>query len=453
MARRIARAWFVLLVAMQLAFVAVLPAGQGNDETGHLIRMWALTDGHFYCDKMPQAVRELEAMNFYTWRTRGQSYRAYWRRGLALSGGERVDGNNYECGYFPLALVLPALATRAVALDLHGEPRTGGVFLASYAARLAGLAALDVALWWLLTLLPWAAPFALGFFSLPMAIEQSISVGHDSALMALAVLMLAVMFSRDDWIGVGLLVLCATAMTLIKPVYGGFVLLAGPMVWRRLSGWRLAAALAALPAIPWAAFRLWYRFGDLKRRYWHPHFSDPDRQMALLRKPWKALSVLGGYWHYFIDDHKLPDFMPHRINGVWTTLFFANAWTDMAMTGYYFAIAGLVAALAAAAAWPGAPAERRAPWWVRAAAVAGVAAAVPATIFALYVVFSPVDAPGPYGVVGRYHAIPFLTLSVLALGRLRRSWSGAPLLAILAALLLFAADGYALAATWRYYWL
>src|SRR5205823_4710907 len=141
--KRLARAWFVLLVLMQLAFVFVLPAGQGNDETGHTIRLWALADGHFQCDKLPQAVRDLEAMNINTWRTRGQSYRAYWQKGLQMSGGaQRVDGNNYECGYFPLALALPALATRLTALDWHGNPRPGGVFVATYVARLVNLAVL-----------------------------------------------------------------------------------------------------------------------------------------------------------------------------------------------------------------------------------------------------------------------------------------------------------------------
>src|SRR5262249_1915935 len=100
----VTRAWFLLLVLMQLAFVFVIPAGLGNDETGHLIRMWALTEGHFHCDKMPQAVRDLESKNLYTFRTRAQSWRDYWRGGLSMTGGgQRVDGSNYECGYFPLA--------------------------------------------------------------------------------------------------------------------------------------------------------------------------------------------------------------------------------------------------------------------------------------------------------------------------------------------------------------
>src|SRR5205814_1039076 len=145
-----------------------------------------------------------------------------------------------------------------------------------------------------------------------------------------------------------------------------------------------------------------------------------------------------------IDDHTLPDFIPHRINGVWTTFWFANDWFELPMRGYLCAIAGIVLAFAAAATSPEQPPARHDPWWARVTAIAGVAVTVPATVFALYIVFSPVGANGPYGVVGRYHAIPFLTLSVLALGRVRRSWRGSPILAALAALLLFAADGYAL---------
>jgi hypothetical protein len=448
--------WFTLLVWMQLAFVVVLPAGLGNDETGHLIRMWALVEGHFHCDKMPQAVRDLETKNLYTFHTRGQSYREYWRHGVTMSGGaERVDGHNYECGYFPLGLTLPALVTRLVALDWHGNPRRGGVFLATYAARIISLAVVDVALWWLITLVPWAAFFALGVLTLPMGIEQSVSVGHDGLLIALCLLLLTVLFTRDDWTGVILIVLLATAMTLEKPVFAGFSLLAWPMLSRRLSGWRRVPLLAVIAGTPTLVWQIWYRAGKVKQRTWHPSFSNPDAQMKLLHKPLHALKVLAGYWHYFLDDKTLPDFMPHRINGVWTTLFFANMWVDMPMRGYLLCVAGLALALAAAATSPEFPVERPAPWWTRAAALLAVAAAIPLTIFALYVIFSPLGAPGPYGVVGRYHALPLLTLTLLALGAAKRRlrWRGSPLLAAASCALLLGACGYALSATWSYYWM
>src|SRR6185436_10616179 len=42
--------------------------------------------------------------------------------------------------------------------------------------------------------------------------------------------------------------------------------------------------------------------------------------------------------------------------------------------------------------------------------------------------FTPVGAAGPYGVQGRYHAVPFLTLSVLALAAVKRrlAWRASP---------------------------
>src|SRR5262249_53577753 len=155
-----------------------------------------------------------------TFRTRAQSWRDYWRGGLSMTGGgQRVDGSNYECGYFPLALALPALVTRLVALDWHGQPRTGGVFLPSHAARLISLLLVDLALWWFLKSVPWAAFLLLGCFSIPMAIEQSVSVGHDGALMALALLLLSIFLTRDDWPSIGLALLVAILMTLEKPVF------------------------------------------------------------------------------------------------------------------------------------------------------------------------------------------------------------------------------------------
>jgi hypothetical protein len=41
-----------------VCFVIVLPLFHGNDERTHADRMWALTDGHFFCATMPLAVRD-----------------------------------------------------------------------------------------------------------------------------------------------------------------------------------------------------------------------------------------------------------------------------------------------------------------------------------------------------------------------------------------------------------
>jgi hypothetical protein len=451
--RILTRTWFALLVVAQLAFVALLPAGLGNDELGHLTRMWALTEGHFHCDKLPQAVRVFEAQSRYALRTRNQSFAGYWRDGLLLGGtSDLVDGSGYECSYFPLALVVPAAVTRAVALDWHGHVRRGGVFVASYAARFASLLVVDLALWLFLRMVPWAAFLALGFLSVPMAIEQSVSVGHEGTLLALCLLILVAFFNSDDRRGVLLIALCAVAMTLIKPVFFALGLLGWPKLTRFAAGWRRLwfAAVAVMPSLAW---RIWYRLGDVATRQWHPRFADPDNQLPhLLHHP---LRVLAGYLHYFVDDGRLPGFLPHRINGVWNTFFFANLWIDLPLRAYLCAAVGLALAVAAAALSPKpATIRRTTPFWARAAAVAGASAAIPATIFALYLIFSPVGAPGPYGVQGRYHAVPFLTLSLLAAAAVEPKGSSrrAPLLAAGAAVLLLAADAQALFGTWRYYW-
>jgi hypothetical protein len=443
----VTRAWFALLVLTQLLFLAILPAGLGNDESGHLVRMWALTEGGFHCDKMPQAVAAFQTKSLIAFHRRGQSFAAYWRDGLAMAGGgQRVDGHNYECSYFPLALAVPSLLTRLVALDWHGQPRTGGVFVASYVARLCNLVMVDVALWFFLQLVPWAAFLALGFFTLPMAIEQSVSVGHDGALMALALIILMTALTRDDSRGAVVIVLAATAMTLVKPVFFGFSLLAWPLLVKERRPFLASAAL------PWTAWKLWYWLGEVERRQWHPRFADPVKQAALLHQPLHALGVLVGYGHYLIDDGKLSDFPPHRINGVWNTFFFANLWIDLPRYAYLLAAAGLTLAAVAAALSPR-PVRTATPWWATTAALLGVAAAIPATIFALYLIFTPVGAPGPYGVQGRYHAVPFLVLSMFGVRACSRRWARAPLMAAAAAALLFAADGFALATTWHYYWI
>jgi hypothetical protein len=249
----------------------------------------------------------------------------------------------------------------------------------------------------------------------------------------------------------------ATAMMLEKPVFGGFGLMAWPMLTRRFSGRRLYGALALCAGLPWAVWGLWFRLNDIPHKTWHPSFASLGRQAAFLgHHPLHVLGVMVGYLHYLIDDNTMPDFVPHRINGRWTTLLFSNCWFELPMTGYLLAIAGLALALAAAMT----SSERTTVWrgmrWAKAAAVIGVAMTIPMTIMVLYFHYTPVGAPAPFAVQGRYHAVPLLALLVLALGWLKRSswaWRGAPMLAGLACAMLLGADGYALWATWHYYWL
>jgi len=58
----------------------------------------------------------------------------------------------------------------------------------------------------------------------------------------------------------------------------------------------------------------------------------------------------------------------------------------------------------------------------RIVATGGVAAAIPATVLALYITYTPVGHVGPYAVQGRYHACALVSLFVIGVFTLRRRW-------------------------------
>jgi uncharacterized membrane protein len=451
------RLWLVLLVVAQLTLLVLTPVEQGNDERGHFIRMWAIADGHFSCQQVPKAVREIDEMRL--WRAHLGDY---FRRGLAFTGGaERVDGHDYDCYYFPLAVVLPGIASRLVALDWHGQPRRGGVFIGSYVSRLVNLATVDAALIFFLMLVPWGRSTALAFFTIPMVMEQSVCIDHDGVLMGLALLCCAMTFARRDWRGVAVIVASSTAMAVIKPTFIGFGLLALPLVARLPPpvGWaqKLLARGFVVPPIGYA---IWSLATDMTHSVWHPGFANPGRQMKFLAlHPWKLITITISYLHYLIDDGQRPDFYPHRINGVWTTLFFSNLAFEMAKLGCLLAALSFLLALAgdALAAAPSVvDDETRRLRIARLWAWAGVAASFPLTLVTMYLIFSHVGSDQAFGVVGRYYAPAWIALGLMAVEAYRRRRSarsrGALALSGAAMTAGFGAVSYALAAYWHYYW-
>jgi hypothetical protein len=448
------RAWLGGLVAVQLAFLFLMPVFSGNDERAHFDRMWALVEGRFFCDTVPQAVRELDHLQ-----TPACGLREYWRVGLQLRDDPaRIYGKTYACYYFPAGVALPALATRLVAFDLHGHLRRGGPFLATFAARLVSLATVDAALIFFLVAVPWARSFALAFFSIPMAIEQSVSYGHDNLLFALCLVVLALALSRCDWMAVALIALCTTVMTLEKPVFIGFSLLALPMIvqlWPRADWKRRLCSLSLLA--PSLAYRIWYRLGDVRARMWTPSWVFPEVQVLFLkRQPRRFLRVMVGYLHQLLDDHKYPYFEPRRINGEWTTLFFANLWLEIPKLACLAAALGLLAAMAADVMRGDSvaplPRDLRARV-ARALSVLGVASAIPLTVLALYVTYTPVGQDWPNAVQGRYHACAWLALSLLLLRALpRRAWRGSTAATLAAAAMMLVADVWVLRLLVCSYW-
>jgi hypothetical protein len=455
--------WFVAIAAFQIANAIVLPMFNGADERGHYARLWALSDGHFGCTTLPASVIATERMNQVA---PTDTIPRYFERGMQIAADDkRVDGWDYLCHYFPSGMVVPALVNRFTAKHLDGTMRRGGAFAGAYAARLAGALVVDVALLFLLCSLPWGRYTALAFFSIPSVVYQSSSIGHDGFLFVLTVLILVVVLQPPSWRGVFAIAGMATLMTLVKPTFAPFGLLGLPHVARlyasegpfRLRQWLKSATMLA----PTAVYALWRAVSVDANRVWMPGFSHPKQQLLLLaQRPWRVFGVFIGYFHYFIDDHRRPDFFPRMINGKWTTIFFANAYFEMSIVGTCCVMAGLILALVADIyATPRTdppPPPSRLLRWAWGGAIAGVLATFPLTIIALYLIFSHVGADYPYGVQGRYHLFAMFLLLMLGVLRARhrvrvtRAWM--PWLALAGAILVLVGNGYALEAIYEHYW-
>jgi hypothetical protein len=211
--------------------------------------------------------------------------------------------------------------------------------------------------------------------------------------------------------------------------------------------------------LPLTTYYLLRKFTVDANRLWHPSFANPELQWTLLKHhPLRLFKIFVGYFHYFIDDHKQPDFYPRLINGKWTTLLAGTAQFDMALPGLIAVIAGLILAIVAdlysqpPIATTPAPSARVA--WAWRIAIAAVVATIPLTIVALYLIFSHVGADYPYGVQGRYHLFTLLLLFIFTLVRIRgpRRRESLRRLAIPALALFVIGYGYAISEIYHFYW-
>ncbi|HEX4462284.1 MAG TPA: DUF2142 domain-containing protein, partial [Polyangia bacterium] len=415
--------WLVAIFVAQLVYATVLPMFEGPDEIGHYYRMWALSRGHFACDTVPESVTTtahsmLRKSGKQSVFAPPEHWRDYLKRGAAIAADDtRVSGWGYECFYFPSGLLAQALANRIVAEHLDGKMRTGGAFIGAYAARAAEAVVVDLALLFALVSLPRGRFTLLAFFSIPEVIQQSSCINHDAFLFVLTLLIAVAALARPSWRVVLAIGVMASLMAAVKPVYALFGLCGLPQLaqlWtreHRFSWWRWLVSLTLL--LPLTTYYLLRKFTVDANRLWHPSFANPELQWTLLKHhPLRLFKIFVGYFHYFIDDHKQPDFYPRLINGKWTTLLAGTAQFDMALPGLIAVIAGLILAIVAdlysqpPIATTPAPSARVA--WAWRIANAAVVATIPLTIVALYLIFSHVGADYPYGVQGRYHLFTLL---------------------------------------------
>jgi hypothetical protein len=457
-------AWFVAVFGIGVWFLNTLPPLHGNDESAHWVRMWAVAQGHVRCTTVPRAVTEINDAVAWRWPD-GVPYSKPAMIGLghAFRGDRFPSGGwTHECVYFPAAYVAPAVVARVLALDGHDAPVKGGMFRAVYAARFTNWLIFSLALLLGMRLLPWARAYLLFFYSIPEVIQQASVISSDGLVLSLSVVLLALVCGRPAWWKLWTSGAVVAVLSATKAVHAGLGLMALPMALelQPLRRWRVPqwAAVAATGLLPYVAWKAWSGYIEFDKHRWVPPWNvDPARQIDFLKAHPSHVLTLAWVQLKMTFSHDL-------MKGSWTSILggFANSSFEMPMIGYWLLLFALVAAFASDAFQSAQPALRaggrlqRAAW---ALALTAILVIIPASVFAMYLLFSSVGAGDILGVQGRYYLVPlFLTigLALFAL-KLRRRVQPAPqrsvLLAISAALACVVADVIAVRAVHAHYYL
>jgi hypothetical protein len=406
------RAWFGVVFAVYVAFLALIPPFQSNDEDAHWQRMWTVAEGHITCQKIPRAavafsqrfdeVRATSRMTPELWRlrVRGTPY-------LIQPGGA-------PCMYIPLSYVMPAMLARLVANPLDPS-RSARMMLAFYVARAFNLLLLAVGVLVFMRAAPALRSLTLTLYSLPMAIQQSISINQESTILCLAFCVLALWWSRPSVRQSLFLLAAVTGLALTKPTYLVLLLLwAGSLLRLRGVGvpWRRIAALSTLVLIPLGAWGAWSYFvaGRPEALRYLPGWVVLPAQIDWVKEHpivlWRIVVIQ--FQDLFGRDH---------LRGGWTSVLGVLGWADYEIgeRAYRALLAAVPLAMVADfLARPGLPpdapeGERRGAWAYLLPIVAAVLI-IPGITIALYFQFNAPQADYAMGMTGRYLHVPYFTV-------------------------------------------
>jgi uncharacterized membrane protein len=423
------RGWFTATFLVGVAFIAVLPPFQTNDEDSHWRRMWTVAQGEPYCDKIPEVANLLPVSVHFEGDhekrhvAKLEYLREAWEnRGYNLP----VTVISTGCGYFPLGYLPSAIVAKRVAFGPGARPRVGGMLAAYYAARLANWIMVSLAVLLLALKVPWARHLTLFFYSIPEVLQQSVAINLDAFLFALTCVFIVLVFKADRWRTVLWMALVVTLMTMTKPIYAPLSLLGIPLMARLIprTGFRWHHVLAAqlLFFLPlWARGQWQASIPSESLTGWGVGWVNPALQVAHLKEhPFKIVTLL--FW-------QLCDLFTRKLmQGGWTSIFGAFGWSafEMPSIGYYLLLVALVFAvladaggppLAPIAPSPHKPWVARVVWWVPALGLASIFAGV---ILAMYIYFTKVGEDTVNGVQGRYYLVPLLISGVLAMWAYKR---------------------------------
>jgi uncharacterized membrane protein len=305
------------------------------------------------------------------------------------------------------------------------DPRAAaGMLSAFYAARVANWLLMAVAVLCFLVWAPALRNLTLVLYSLPTAIQQTVSINQESTIFFCMFVLLWLWWRKSSLAQILGLLGIITALSAMKAIYLVLLLLWACALWRwhqsALVPRRRFAAVAALGGIPIVIQALWSHFVvSVSGEDYLPGWGvAPHSQVVYLAQhPLQFLLVmLRGHLDLFGRGH---------MNGGWPGVLGVLGWADFEIGARGYAMLFLAVALAIsadvsiAAATP--DCEPPASPLVRYVLPALSAyLTIPSVILAMYVVFTKVGAPRAIGVQGRYLLFPYFVMLAISVDWARR---------------------------------
>lgn len=422
--------WYVAALFASLLFLVVLPPLQSNDENEHFGRVWSVATDGLRCRSVPAVGWEFQnAVDYTQVRARRHSYRfANLDVARALLGTPAERRAWGACYYSPLAYLLPGAAMHLV-ISPRDPAQPAGLVAGFYAARAANWLLMAVAVLLLLVHVPELRNLTLVLYSLPMVMQQTISLNQDSAIFLLMAAMIIVALRPPSVRQLVALLTIVTGLTLLKVVYVAFLLLF-VAAWLRLRSdgpapsrrrwWALTALLLA----PFVAQLTWSRW-NAGARAALPYWANPDAQLAAVRA--HPLVLVGALWNQLGEL-----FGRSKMHGGWPSILgvLGYAEHDIGERALHALSSAVLVALLADALHPPRAGRRLRLWNDALLPIVAAVGVVMGTAVAMYFVFTSVGSGSILGMQGRYLHVPLVVLLATGLAWAQARGDGTRVVAI-----------------------
>jgi uncharacterized membrane protein len=457
------RVWFFSVLVLALLFLVFIPPFQTNDEPAHWRRVWSVASGHLTCGQVPTLVTDTARRGRY-WHVRDLhekfTFQA-WDDLRDLKGTtktERAEGN--ACVYVPVAYVIPALLMRPF-INVF-DPREGaGMLTAFYVSRAANWLLLGAGVLLFLLYVPQLRNLTLVLYSLPMVIQQTVVVNQEATFLVFAFLLFWLWWRPPSLGQVLAIFAIVTLLSSMKAVFLVLLLFWAAALWRWKTTQKVplsrALPLLLLAAIPLGIQAAWSHYVvAVSGKDFLPGWGvDPEQQLKFLRERPSYL------WTVLKNGHA--DLLGRgHMSGGWISVLGVLGWADYEIGERAYqlllgAIAlGVIADLLAPTLAPGPSQSASRSWLSYGVPMVSMYLLIPATMVAMYLVFTGVQQARPLGVQGRYLLFPYFMLLAFAVDFARRwltkrGWLSAALTWLCAGMCLWAGHDALRAVLAKYY--